>query len=80
MISTSDLHLLGCHFEQYPNYPERTFKATASKTPKNHQDYESQSNLGVFNFPIVSFGFVFVLLGITCESPIQYAQAKPTGS
>ncbi|KAK1775150.1 hypothetical protein QBC45DRAFT_480844 [Copromyces sp. CBS 386.78] len=62
MISTSDIHLLGCHFEQYPVYQPRNLM-----TSKDHQEEtESQSNLGVFHFPIISFGFVFVLLGITC--------------
>ncbi|KAK3352081.1 hypothetical protein B0H65DRAFT_144303 [Neurospora tetraspora] len=66
MISTSDLHLLGCHFEQYPDYEEQNLKAKTAETPNNHQETESQTNLGVFHFPIISFGFVFVLLGITC--------------
>ncbi|KAK3948525.1 hypothetical protein QBC32DRAFT_55020 [Pseudoneurospora amorphoporcata] len=62
MISTSDLHLLGCHFEQYPVYQPRNLM-----TSKDHQEEtKSQSNLGVFHLPIISFGFVFVFLGITC--------------
>lgn len=63
MISTSELHLLGSHFEQYPDYQPRNFKSNASK---DNQEPES-GNLGVFHFPVLSFGFIFVLLGITCE-------------
>ncbi|KAK3500373.1 uncharacterized protein B0T23DRAFT_372077 [Neurospora hispaniola] len=63
MISTSDLHLLGCHFEQYPDYQPRDFK---TNTSKDHPQEPENENLGVFHFPVLSFGFVFVLLGITC--------------
>ncbi|KAK3388350.1 hypothetical protein B0T20DRAFT_473828 [Sordaria brevicollis] len=66
MISTSDLHLLGCHFEQYPHYQPQNLKSTTSKLSKEQQNTESNSGQGVLRFPLISFGFVFVLLGITC--------------
>lgn len=64
MISTSDLHLLGCHFEQ--------------ETLQRYPSYEKPKSKASINFPVVSFGFVFVLLGITCKYPYPLPRTAVT--